>query len=478
VGLWHDLRTARKRADDLESRYSLDQWVAEYFTFAGNTYGFIPRQTISGNTEPIINNFVGIVQGALKGNGVVFACMVVRQMLFTEARFQFQRMKDGRPGDLFGTPELAILETPWPTGTTGDLLARMEQDSSLAGNAFVRRAGSLLERLRPDWTTIVMGSQKPDAELWDLGTEIIGYIYQPGGPTGGRQPISLTAEEVAHYAPLPDPVSPYRGMSWLQPVINEIQGDTAAIAHKQSFFDNGATINQAIVLDPSVPKEMFEFYRDNFRKEHEGPMNAYKTLFLGGGADMKAIGANFLEMDFKAVQGASETRICAAANLHPTIVGLSEGLQGSSLNAGNFGAARRLTADKCLRPLWRNVSGSLAHIINVPGGSRLWYDPRDIAFLQEDAKDDADIRAVEATSMKTLIDAGFKAETVIEAITSGDMTKLVHTGLFSVQLQAPGSTKMPTGEAPGETPVAGGSAPVDAPAVPPTNGKPPAKTPA
>ena len=50
------------------------------------------------------------------------------------------------------------LEVPFgPPTTTGDLLARMEQDVSLAGNAFIWDAPGedRLVRLRPDWTTIV-----------------------------------------------------------------------------------------------------------------------------------------------------------------------------------------------------------------------------------------------------------------------------------------------------------------------------------
>jgi hypothetical protein len=42
--------------------------------------------------------------------------------LFSEARFQWRKMTNGRPGDLFGSQDLRILEKPWTTGTTGDLL--------------------------------------------------------------------------------------------------------------------------------------------------------------------------------------------------------------------------------------------------------------------------------------------------------------------------------------------------------------------
>jgi hypothetical protein len=65
-----------------------------------------------GNTpgpggEKIEANFRGYVDGAYKANGIVFACIAARQLLFSEARFQFRRLRFGRPGDLFGTPRSA-----------------------------------------------------------------------------------------------------------------------------------------------------------------------------------------------------------------------------------------------------------------------------------------------------------------------------------------------------------------------------------
>jgi hypothetical protein len=67
-----------------------------------------------------------------------------------------------------------------------------------------------------------------------------------------------------------------------------------------------------------------------------------------------------------------------------------------------------------------------------------------VAFLQEDEKDAAAIQQVNAQSMKALIDAGFEAESVIAAVTADDLTLLKHTGLFSVQLQPPGTVMTPT----------------------------------
>ena len=88
----------------------------------------------SGELERIGSDYIDYVDDAYKANGIVFACVLARLLPFSEARFQFQQMQGGRPGRLFGTEALALLEEPWANGTTGDLLARMEQKASLAGN--------------------------------------------------------------------------------------------------------------------------------------------------------------------------------------------------------------------------------------------------------------------------------------------------------------------------------------------------------
>jgi hypothetical protein len=74
-----------------------------------------------------------------------------------------------------------------------------------------------------------------------------------------------------------------------------------------------------------------------------------------------------------------------------------------------------------------------------PSGSRLWYDPRHIAFLKEDAKDAAVILQTRVTTITTLIREGFTPESAIKAVDADDLTLLRHSGLVSVQLQSPGA---------------------------------------
>jgi phage portal protein BeeE len=405
---------------------------------AGTTYG--PKTP----TEPIPDNFAGYVSSCFRGNGIVAAVEAVRLNVFAEARFQWQALNSGTPGKLFGTPELAILEQPWVGGTTGDLLTRMILDADFAGNAYVARIGNELVRLRPDWVDIVLaprmapyGPGKSDAQV---GFTKVGYVYWEGGKRRQDVPAAtFLPNEVAHFAPTPDPVASYRGMSWLTPVIREIQADQHTVTHKLKFFENNASVNLAVVAKENLSPEQFNEWVDSMDRAHMGVRNAYKTLYLSAGADVTPVGSTMQQMDFANTQGAGEVRIANAAGIHPVVIGLVTSLGGSSLNAGNYGAAKRSTVDRTFRPLWRNVAGSLQSILKPPAGgqSRLWFDTADIAFLRDDEKDLAEIHAKEAQTVRTLLDAGFEADSVKAAVIAGDWSLLTHSGLFSVQLQAP-----------------------------------------
>lgn len=417
------------------------------WTVDGNVY-WGRGGAVNGEESPVPGEYLTLAQHVHKRNGPVFALMAVRSLVFSEARFQFQKMRQGRPGDLFGSERLALLEEPWTNGSTGDLLARMIQDADLAGNSFIARrdivdpltfevTGEHLRRLRPDWVTIIMGSDADPEMFGDaIDAEVLGYAYHPHGRDIADADIILP-EDMAHFAPYPDPEFQFRGMSWIQPVLSDISGDQAATVHKASYFRNGATATTWISLDPSIDVDKVKRFRAMFEEQHAGPANAYKTIIMGGGADAKTLGADLRQIDFKATQGAGETRLAAAAGVPASIVGFSEGMQGSSLNAGNYASARRRFADMTMRPLWRMAAAALESIIKPDPDTRLWYDDRDIPFLREDRDVVAEIQTKQAATINQLITAGYTPDSVISAVVNENFKLLEHTGLFSVQLQPP-----------------------------------------
>lgn len=425
------------------ARMSWGDWLTQLAGQYPAGYGGLAGQ----KREDIENNFCGYVQGAYKSNGVVFACSMARMLVFAELRFQWQAIRAGRPGKLFGTDTLRILERPWPNGTTGDLASRAIQDADFAGNFFAARdvdrfGVERLRRLRPDWVSLMLTAPPDEA----VESDVVGIMYRPGGVDnykneGHFYPIG----EFVHWAPIPDPEAQFRGMSWLSPVLREVQADKAATLHKLKFFENAATPNIAVSLKESVTPDQFKEFVAAFKDRHRGVDTAYETLFLGGGADVTVIGKDLQQLDFKATQGAGETRVAMAAGVHPVIVGMSEGMQGASLNAGNYVAIRRRFADGTIRPLWRSFAAAMEAVVPPPNSStRLWYDARDVPFLREDAEVSAEIVGRKAASMRQLIDAGYKPDSVTAAVDTEDLSLLEHSGIPTVQVQPATTTPAPT----------------------------------
>lgn len=382
------------------------------------------------------DGFEEVVSQMYRDNGIVFACVGARAMPFSEARFQLQDISSGRPGQLFDDPSLRLLDTPWPNGTTGELLFRMEQDVSLGGNFFatVRGTGASrrIRRMRPDWVTIISGVRgSTDRFNVDaLDAEVLGYIYEPPG----REMMWLDPDVVVHYSPLPDPLHHWRGMSWITPLIREIEADSKATKHKLKYFDNGAALSTVIRYPAELEPAKFRRYVELFEEAHRGPDNAYKTLHIGGGADPTVIGSE-MKTDFRSIQAAGENRVAAAAGVGAVMARFTDGLSGSSLNEGNYKAAKRQFADMTLRPLWRGAAGALSKLCDVPDGARLWYDVRDVELLKENEADEASIVKVRSESINSLVTAGYTPESVIAAVEAGDLSILEHSGLYSVQLQ-------------------------------------------
>src|SRR6266576_25895 len=189
-------------------------------------------------------------QAAHRTNGVVFAVMLARMMLLSEATF---KLRGKATKKLYGAEDvlrgrrvdLGILEYPWPNGTSSDLWARMEQDVSLAGNAFIWKAeDDRLVRLPPREVVIVSAEETNDNG--DTYRSVIGYDWDPArtqpGVQGQRKAQFFPVEEVAHWSPYPDPDAKFRGMSWLTPVLREVYADSSLTSYKTQYLDHGTPI--------------------------------------------------------------------------------------------------------------------------------------------------------------------------------------------------------------------------------------------
>lgn len=412
-------------------------------SFLGLEYPLSGSGTLSLDEEAAPNSFESYVNQLFRVNPVVFGAELVRKAVFCQARFRWRNLDDGK---LHRTDSLGLVERPWPGGSSAKLLTRLILHADGAGNGYVLDLSSHLDRdvrdrrltlMRPDWVVIVLGSRlEPDYPAWGEDAELLGYLYMPPGTSRDAARFYLP-NQVAHFAPIPDPAAHYRGMSWMTPIIREAQADRLMGEHKLKFFEQGATPNIIIKFDDKVTIDRVRAFKELLEEGREGLQGAYKTMYLGGGGDPAVVGTDFRQIDFSRTQGKAETRILQAAGVHPVIAGSSEGMQGASLNAGNFAQVRRIFSDIHLQDLWFEAASSLESILQPPAGHELVLDGKDIPFLQQDQKDQAEIQRGQASAITTLVRDGFTPDSAVAAVTGNDMSLLEHTGRVSVQLHGP-----------------------------------------
>jgi hypothetical protein len=427
--LWTAGGTIQRQAEpQVEARDAGLSWSAyqTLFSFNGNQY--------------LVGKFGGHASQYLIGAcGPVHAVLDRRASIMGEARPVFQRLERGKPTEFFSTRDLEALKTPWAGGTFRQLVAICESDVASHGQSYWIRQGATLARLEPDWVTIVV--EKVTVNDVEVGSRLLGYVVQKPSAQG----VVLEPGQVAHYRPGPSIHEPFRGESWLASVASDASSDVEMTTYKGNYLKNGAMPSLAVMYEPTLDMTQLEQFVPQFASKFTGSMNAGKVMHFLGGRDVKTVGATLDQLSYKAVQGAGESRIAAAAGVPASVAGFSEGMQGSSLNAGNYSASRRLFGDAKIRPLLGSFCDAFANLVPAPDGARLWYDDSGVSFFQEDVMDEAEIRSRNALTIESLIRSGFKPDIAARAVHTDDFSILEggHTGLFSVQLQPPG-TEAPT----------------------------------
>ena len=188
------------------------------------------------------------------------------------------------------------------------------------------------------------------ADRGDYSRQVVGYIYRRNNGQADTNAGSTrrTRWRTGHRFP---PTGAVAGMSWLTPVVREVNADSAMTTHKRAFFDNAATPNMIIKYAQKLNDDAIEKLSAQWQATHGGPRNGWKTAVLDNGADPTIIGHSFEQMNFATVQAAGENRIAAAAGVPGIVVGLKEGLQAATYS--NYEQAMRRFADLTMRPLWR-----------------------------------------------------------------------------------------------------------------------------
>ena len=402
--------------DRLARRYGSTFWEGQASGAAVMTtsYG-------SPDKEAILPQWARWSQQVNATSAPVFAAISARMRLFSQAKFILQRKTDK---GLYTDQSLGILQKPWGPGNTGsesELLARLEQDTSLTGNAFIWQVpgGDRLVRLRPDWTTIV--SQVIQVPGGGSYREPVGYwVEAPKTVMDNSKGEMYPADEVVHWAPIPDPEASFRGMSWLTPVARDITGDSGLVDYKIKYLQNSASPNMLIRYTSKLQPGTIDAVRERMHARYGGVDNAFKTLVLDQGADVTVIGNSLEQMDFTNVQNLGTSRVLSASGVPAILVGL-EDIKGAGKS---YQEVIDRFSDLTIQPLWQSVCSALEPLVAPPSAVNLAIDTSDIAALQDAEQVRAQVSLVRAQALLTLTQAGFERMSAVDAVASGDLSQL------------------------------------------------------
>lgn len=420
--------------------YGFQQFV-DWFTFQSKQY------TLGGSPANMpADDFADYVARIHRATPIISAAAVSRSLLMSQLRF-LARADDGSTSS---PPALSVLRRPGSMKRAA-FLALMELHGSYAGAAYPVLKNGRLYLLRPDWTQVLLASDNDPVEVYEgqfmvpSDAEVTGLVYQPRhGQHRGRVEV-FQRGEFARWTPEPDPVNWWRGVSWVSSVLREFTLDGQVSDHQRKFFEKAATPNLVFMMDATKTPQQVSEYAQALNAAHAGPGNRHKNMFLGGGTDVKVIGSDLDKLALNDLSGGFETRVAARSMVPAVVLGIREGLGGSALNSGNYGQTRRQWADKWFSPAADGLCEALEDVVNLPSTELTWDRSR-VMFLQEDEKDAAEIRQVNAVALRQLVEAGYEPQSAVDYLHTGDINKLKHTGNVSVQLQPPGSGASPPSE--------------------------------
>jgi HK97 family phage portal protein len=193
------------------------------------------------------------------------------------------------------------------------------------------------------------------------------YLYQP---TGHVKPIKIKPRNMIFFR-LDDPLDPSRGTSPLAVAWREAQTDNSASDFRKAFFDNAAIPGGVLRTTMPANAEQLAQWSADWEK-FRGASNAGKTPVLAGGLEYQRAGATPKEIDFGSVTGLSETRICSAFGVDPSLIGAKVGID--SQNYSNRREARAAYWDDQATPLMGMIEDELTVSLTQGG------DPNYLAF--------------------------------------------------------------------------------------------------
>ncbi len=202
------------------------------------------------------------------------------------------------------------------------------------------------------------------AELWPVRPDLIrifptlnprvwsyGYILDP--TTSARNVTSaiipIASRDMIHvkYA---NPLSAYFGQAPLRPAARAVSLDNAATDFVDTLLRNYAVPGVVIKTSSEVTQAVADKLKRKWKASFAGARRGEPAV-LQAGMDVQPLGMSLRDLEFPDLRAFSESRICAALQVPPILVGAKVGLDRSTFT--NYAEARKQLWEEAIFSLQR-----------------------------------------------------------------------------------------------------------------------------
>lgn len=311
-------------------------------------------------------------------NELVYAC--IRELSENLPQSYLRVYPEGRHGEPLETHRLRqLFAQPNPVCSEYAFFELTVTYLFLAGNSYwlIQRGRdglpSELWPLRPDLVRILPTS---NPRVWNYG-----YVTDPSS----QEIIGVDQTDIVHVK-LPNPLDEYFGQPPLRPAARATSLDNAATDFVDSLLRNDATPTMVVTTEDAITDELVDRLRRKWFSRYRGA-NRGAPAFLQRGMDVKTLGLNLRDLEFPDLRAQSESRICAAFDVPPILVGAKVGLDRSTFT--NYGEARKQLWEEAIFSLQRRYldAATLKLLPEFTGIGRsrisLRWDNSEVIALQE-----------------------------------------------------------------------------------------------
>lgn len=206
----------------------------------------------------------------------------------------------------------------------------MRPNKYMYGNDFHRLWGMLEQIYGESFWYLVKGEQTgkvkeiyllPPAQMeivLDDDGEVVGYVLHKN--SGEKVPFDLT--EVYHHK-TPNPFNQLRGLSALERASVYVNTEITTSEFTLNYMKNNASPSGIVTL-PTMSKETFKQFTQQWREGYEGPQNAGKTAFIrGSDVDFKAVGATLHDVDQKVTREMAKDDVLMMFDVPKGLLGIA-----------------------------------------------------------------------------------------------------------------------------------------------------------